>query len=180
MVIVIIIIIIIKKKNYFRNELNLDHLKDLYSKKTDDVNRPTSSGLKSKMDLFYKELNQYKNENNYKKQTLNSYLPNDKNFNNNKIVSNTQYTNYIKNSNNNNLNNLNKNLNLNYQQNFEINKKLINKNNSYNANNLSYNEIHAFKQYLKDLSKEEIYNLPYNIKSELMDIFNILSQKLND
>ena len=156
-----------QKKNYFRNELNLDHLKDLYNKKTEDVQRPTQSGLKSKMDLFYQELNQYKNANNYKKQTLNNYFSNDKNLNN-KIASNTQYNNYMRNTNNNNIN-------INYQKNFEINK-----NSSYNWNNITYNEIHAFKQYLKNISKEDINNLPYNMKSELIDIFNILYQKFND
>ena len=161
-----------QKRNYFRNELNLDHLKDLYNKKTEEVQRPTQSGLKSKMDLFYQELNQYKNANNYKKQTLNNYFSNDKNLSNNKIVSNTQYNNYIRNSNNNN-NDINKNIN--YHKNFEINK-----NNSYNWNNISYNEVHAFKQYLKNLSKEDINNLPYNMKSELIDICNILYQKFND
>ena len=52
-----------KKDSYFRNELNLDHLKDLYSKKTEENQRPSQSGLKSKMDLFYQELNDYKKTN---------------------------------------------------------------------------------------------------------------------
>ena len=158
-----------QKKNYFRNELNLDHLKDLYSKKTEDNRRPTKGGLKSKMDLFYQELNEYKNSNNNKKQAFKNYFTNDKFLSNNKyIYNNSQYNNYIKNTNNKNLNL--QNLNINEQNN-------INKN---NGSSLSYNEIHSFKQYLKDLSKEEINNLPYNVKSELKDIFNILYQKFNE
>ena len=158
-----------QKKNYFRNELNLDHLKDLYNKKTEDNHRPTTGGLKSKMDLFYQELNEYKNSNYNKKQTFKNYFNNDKFLSNNKYINNnSQYNNYIKNTNN-------KNLNL---QNLNLNEQInINKN---NGNSLSYNEIHAFKQYLKNLSKEEINNLPYNIKSELKDIFNILYLKFNE
>ena len=159
------------KRNYFRNELNLDHLKDLYSKKTEENQRPSQSGLKSKMDLFYQELNDYKKTNNYKKQVFNNYYTNDK-YLNNKYPSNTQYYNYIKNSNN---------KNINYLQNLNVNEQLnINKNNVNNGNNLSYNEIHAFKQYLKDLSKEDMNKLPYNVKSELKDIFNLLYQKFNE
>ena len=49
----------LQKKNYYRNNgLNLDHLKDLYSKKTEDYKRPTQSMFKSKMDMFYQELNE--------------------------------------------------------------------------------------------------------------------------
>ena len=112
--------------------------------------------------MFYQELNDYKNSNNYKKQAMKNYFTNDKYLNNNKYINHTQYNNYIKNSNNN--RNINEQIN-------------INKN---NGNSLSYNEIHAFKQYLKDLSKEDFYNLPYNVKSELKDIFNILYQKFNE
>jgi len=159
------------KRNYFRNELNLDHLKDLYSKKTEENQRPSQSGLKSKIDLFYQELNDYKKTNNYKKQVFNNYYTNDK-YLNNKFASNTQYNNYIKNSNN---------KSINYLQNLNINEQLnINKNNVNSGNNLSYNEIHAFKQYLKDLSKEDMNKLPYNVKSELKDIFNLLYQKFNE
>ena len=87
----------------------------------------------------------------------------------------TQYNKYMKNSNN---YNLNKN---NYQQNYSINEQInVNKSNLKNKNNISFNEIHTFKQYLQNLSKEELNNLPYNIKSELKDIFNILYQKLNE
>ena len=162
------------KKNYFRNELNLDHLKDLYAKKTEDNPKPGQSGLKSKMDLFYQELNEYKKSNNYKKQGFNNYYTNDK-YLNNKLTSHTQYTNYIKNSNHNLSNNSN------YLQNLNINNQInINKNNVNIGSNLSYNDIHAFKLYLKDLSKEDMINLPYNIKNELKDIFNILYQKLSE
>ena len=162
-----------QKKNYFRNELNLDHLKDLYNKKTDDYHKSNQVGLKTKMDMFYKELNDYKNLNNYKKQTIKNYYSNDNFINNNKFISNTQYNNYMKNRTNNNY--LNKNLN--YQLNTNNEKININKNDS---DTLSYNDIHNFKQFLKDLSKEEMYNLPYNIKSELKEIFNILYQRFNE
>ena len=121
------------------------------------------------MDLFYQELKEYKNSNNNKKPIFKNYFTNDKFLSNNKYINNnSQYNNYIKNTNV-------KNLNL---QNLNLNEQInINKN---NGSSLSYNEIHSFKQYLKDLSKEEINNLPYNVKSELKEIFNILYQKFNE
>ena len=158
-----------QKKNYFRNEMNLDHLKDLYSKKTEG--KPSQTNLKPKIDLFYQELNDYKKSNNYKNPMLKNYYTNDE-YLNNKYSSNTQYNNFIRNSNNN-----SSNKSKNYLQNFNFNER-ANINN--NINDLSYNEIHAFKQYLKDLSEEEMNNLPFNVKSELRDIFNILYQKFKE
>ena len=159
-----------QKKNYFRNELNLDHLKDLYSKKTEEI--PSQTNLKVKMDLFYKELNDYKKSNNYQNQMLKNYYTNDK-YLSDKYSSNTQYNQFIRNSNN------NSSKSKNYLQNFNFNEH-ININNNININDLSYNEIHAFKLFLKDLSKEEMNNLPYNVKSELKDILNILYKKFNE
>ena len=152
-----------KNNNYMRNELNLDHLKNLYNKKTEDNRRPTQYGLKTKMEIFYQELNDYKNSNNHKKEALNNLYNNDKYLNSKRYGNNTHYTDYI--------NNWNKKINC--QSNEQNNNKVS------NGCNLSYSEIHAFKQYIKNMSKEEINNLSYNIKSELKEIFNILYQKFN-
>jgi hypothetical protein len=159
----------LQKKNYYRNNgLNLDHLKDLYSKKTEDYKRPTQSMFKSKMDMFYQELNEYKNANYNKKKELKNYSKKNKYFNNNTFMANTQYGDYNLN------NNINSNININ-QNNNNINNKNI-----FNGNQIGFNEISAVKRYLNDLTKEEINNLPMNIKTELKDIFNILYQKLNE
>ena len=164
----------LQKKNYYRNiGLNLDHLKDLYSKKTEDSKRPTQSNFKSKMDMFYQELNEYKNANYNKKKELKNYSKKNKYINNNNFMANTQYNDY--NLNNNINSNINSNININQNNNYNINNK-----NSFNGNQIGFNEISAVKKYLNDLTKEEINNLPMNIKTELKDIFNILYQKLND
>ena len=52
------------------------------------------------MDLFYKELNDYKKSNNYQNQMLKNYYTNDK-YLYDKYSSNTQYNQFIRNSNNN-------------------------------------------------------------------------------
>ena len=164
-----------QRKNYFRNELNLDHLKDLYTKKTENNKIPTQT-LKSKMDMFYKELNEYKNENNRKKQTLKSFFTNDKYLNNNKFISNTQYKDYLNNYGSN-YSSSNKNLKKTMNINEPINMNKINLN--MDNNNITYKEIHAVKEYLNNLSKEEMVNLPHDIKCEIKEIFNILYQKFN-
>ena len=160
-----------QKRNNYRNGLNLDHLKDLYSKKTEDNKRPTQSIFKSKMDMFYQELNEYNKANNNKKMELKNYSKKNKYTNNNNYMANTQYSEYVKNNTKSNMNNYQ---NLKNENNDNINK------NVFNGNKIGYNEIVAVKKYLNDLSKEEINNLPNEIKTELKDIFNILYQKLND
>ena len=159
----------LQKRNYYRNGVNLDHLKDLYSKKTEDSKRPTQSMFKSKMDMFYQELNEYKNANYNKKKELKNFSKKNKYINNNNFMANTQYNEYIKYNNNNNFNMKN-----NKNDNNNIN------NNGENGNKMGFNEILAVKNYLNELSKEEINNLPIETKNELKDIFNILYQKLND
>ena len=162
----------LQKRNYYRNGLNLDHLKDLYLKKTEDSKRPTQSMFKSKMDMFYQELNEYKNANYNKKKELKNYSKKNKYINNsNKYQSNTQYNEYINIKNNTNTN----------SNNYLIKNDINNgEKNIFNGNNIGYNEIFAVKNYLNELTKEEINNLPDNIKIELKDIFNILYQKLNE
>ena len=171
-----------KRNTNYRNGLNLDHLKDLYSKKTEDSKRPTQSMFKSKMDMFYQELNEYKNANYIKKNQLNKntytkknkYSSNTANNNNNYYyMANTQYNEYIKS------NNITSNSNMNINQNIQNENNNVNKN-SFNGNKIGYNEISAVKKYLKDLTKEEMDNLPMNLKTELKEIFNILYQKLSD
>ena len=159
----------LQKRNYYRNGLNLDHLKDLYSKKTEDSKRPTQSMFKSKMDMFYQELNEYKNANYNKKKELNNYSKKNRYMNNNNYMANTQYKEYTKINNNSNMNNYQNMKN----ENNNINKSI------FNGNKIGYNEILAVKNYLNSLSKDEINNLPTEIKNELKDIFNILYQKLN-
>ena len=157
-----------QKRNYYRNGLNLDHLKDLYSKKTEDYKIPKKSMFKSKMDLFYQELNEYKNANYNKKKELKNYSKNNIYLNNN-YAPNTQLNDFIKYTNNSKMSNNN-----------NPKKENINNNNGLDENNIGYNEINNVKKYLNDLSKEEMNNLPNNIKTELKEIFNILYQKLND
>ena len=125
--------------------------------------------FKSKMDIFYQELNEYKNANYNKKKELKNYLKKNKYINNNNFMANTQYNDYNLN------NNIDSNININQNNNYNINNK-----NSFNGNQIGFNEISAVKKYLNDLTKEEINNLPMNIKTELKDIFNILYQKLNE
>jgi hypothetical protein len=79
----------LQKRNYYRNGLNLDNLKDLYPKKTEDSKRPTHSMFKSKMDMFYQELNEYKNANYNKKKELKNYNKKSKYIYNNNFVANT-------------------------------------------------------------------------------------------
>ena len=159
----------LQKRNYYRNGLNLDNLKDLYPKKTEDSKRPTHSMFKSKMDMFYQELNEYKNANYNKKKELKNYYKKSKYIYNNNFVANTQYNDYIKNNNN---------LNINNYPNIKNDNNNITKNNVFNGNKIGYNEIASIKKYLNDLSKDEINKLPIEIKNELKDIFNILYQKL--
>ena len=83
-------------------------------------------------------------------------------------MTNTQYNDYKKN-----------NLNLNDYQNVKNENNNENKN-IFNGNKIGYNEILAVKNYLNDLTKEEINNLPQEVKTELKNIFNILYQKLNE
>jgi hypothetical protein len=141
-------------------------------KKTEDSKRPTQSMFKSKMDMFYQELNEYKNANYNKKKELKNYSKKNKYINNsNKYQSNTQYNEYINIKNNTNTN----------SNNYLIKNDINNgEKNIFNGNNIGYNEIFAVKNYLNELTKEEINNLPDNIKIELKDIFNILYQKLNE
>ena len=169
-----------QRKSYFRNELNLDHLKDLYTKKAENNKIPTQS-LKSKMDMFYKELNEYKNENNRKKQTLKNFFTNDKYLNNNKFISNNQYKDYLNNYGSNYSSSSNKNLKKTMNINEQINMNKVNSNmeNNNNNSNITYKEIHAVKEYLNNMSKEEMVNLPHDIKCEIKEIFNILYQKFN-
>ena len=84
-------------------------------------------------------------------------------------MANTQYNEYIK---------YNNNYNFNMKNNKNDNNNI--NNNGDNGNKIGYNEILAVKNYLNELSKEEINNLPIETKNELKDIFNILYQKLND
>ena len=164
----------LQKRNYYRNGLNLDNLKDLYPKKTEDSKRPTHSMFKSKMEMFYQELDEYKNANYNKKKELKNNTKKNKYIyiHNNNFIANTQYNDYIKNNNNSNINN--------YQNIKNDNNILNNNNNIFNGNKIGYNEIVIFKKYLNDLSKDEINNLPIEIKNELKDIFNILYQKLTN
>ena len=76
----------LQKRNYYRNGLNLDNLKDLYPKKTEDSKRPTHSMFKSKMEMFYQELDEYKNANYNKKKELKNYYKKSKYIYNNKIL----------------------------------------------------------------------------------------------
>ena len=165
-----------KRNTNYRNEFNLDHLKDLYSKKTEDSKRSNQSMLKSKMDMFCQELNEYKNANYLKKKELNKnkYMNNINNNNNTKnyFMPNAPYNDYNK------MNNINSNLKVNQNMQNENNNN-VNKN-SFNGNKIGYNEISAVKKYLNELSKDELNSLPMNIKTELKDIFNILYQKLNE
>ena len=140
------------KKDYFKSELNLDHLKDLYIKKGDDSKHPKTT-LKSKMDNFYKELNDFKISNKNQKSSLKNYF-NDKYVNINKYITKS---NYLSNSKNNE---------------FKYNQ-------DDNRSEKFYKDIKSLKQSLKELPKEDFINLPFNIKSELKDIFNILCQIFN-
>ena len=75
----------------------------------------------------------------------------------------------------------NSNININNYQNIKNDNNILNNNNNiFNGNKIGYNEIVIFKKYLNDLSKDEINNLPIEIKNELKDIFNILYQKLTN
>jgi hypothetical protein len=60
----------------------------------------------------------------------------------------------------------------------QINMNKINPNMDSN-NKITYKEIHAVKEYLNNMSKEEMVNLPHDIKCEIKEIFNILYQKFN-
>ena len=162
----------LQKRNYYRNGLNLDHLKDLYSKKTEDIKRPTQSIFKSKMDMFYQELKEYNNANYNKKKELKNYSKKNKYMNNNNYMANTQYNDYIKNNESSNK--------VNYPNQIVNDEKNTENKNIFNGNKIGYNEILAVKRYLNDLTKEEVNNLSIEIKNELKDIFNILYQKLND
>ena len=99
---------------------------------------------------------------------------NNNNNNNNKdyFMPNAPYNDYNK------INNINSNINANQNIQNEKNNN-VNKN-SFNGNKIGYNEISAVKKYLIELTKDELNNLPMNIKMELKDIFNILYQKLNE
>ena len=169
-----------KRNTNYRNDFNLDHLKDLYSKKTEDSKRSNQSMLKSKMDMFYQELNEYKNANYIKKKELNKniyskknkYMKNTNNNIKNYFMPNAPYNDYNK------INNINLNINANQNIQKDINNNVDK--NSFNGNKIGYNEISAVKKYLIELTKDELNNLPMNIKMELKDIFNILYQKLNE
>ena len=130
--------------------------------------------------MFYQELNEYKNANYIKKKELNKniyskknkYMKNTNNNIKNYFMPNAPYNDYNK------INNINLNINANQNIQKDINNNVDK--NSFNENKIGYNEISAVKKYLIELTKDELNNLPMNIKMELKDIFNILYQKLNE
>lgn len=156
-----------KRDNYSKNISNFDLSRDRYKKITHNTLN-SKSLIKEKMDLFYQELNKNTEYNKKNISNKNYY------FNYNDYLNKS---NFIMNEKNTILeNNLYKN-----------NEKRINNRNSQiikGSQNVEYkisvDKILNFKKYVQNLTKEEIYNLPYNIQSELKDIYNILNQKLNN
>ena len=155
----------LQKRNYYRNGLNLDHLKDLYSKKTEDIKRPTQSIFKSKMDMFYQELKEYNNANYNKKKELKNYSKKNKYMNNNNYMANTQYNDYIKNNESSNK--------VNYPNQIVNDEKNNENKNIFNGNKIGYNEILAVKRYLNDLTKEEVNNLSIEIQQLRQTVNNL-------
>ena len=154
------------RKNHMHPSLNnflLDKNINKYSTKSHN-----QSLLQNKIDLFYKELNNIGKSN--------------------KKIESKNYADSISK-----LGTINKNNNDNYYESCKYTKKTYQYNNieqrfnrldcDNNKNNnqkkISFSDIYKVKIFIKDLSKEEMMNLPENILNELKDIFNILNEKLN-
>ena len=120
------------------------------------------------MDIFYQELNKEPKYNN-KDNVFNydDYL-NKSNYMINKI---NNYENDFrkKNEKQNNLNNE-----------ININQIINDKSSQKTVNIFPIKEIIIFKQYIKNMTKEEMNSLPYNVQNELKEIYEILNEKLNN
>ena len=116
------------------------------------------------MDLFYQELNKEPKHNNKDNVfNYNDYL--NKSYYMINKINNYENDFWKDNEKQNNLGN-------------EINQ--TKNNNNQKTNIFPIKEIINFKQYIKNLPKEEMNNLPYNIQIELKEIYEILTEKLNN
>ena len=148
-----------KKINYFNDVSRLDFFKNVPTKQI-YVTSESKSIIKEKMDMFYRELN--------KEPKSNINLKENKFFTKNNLNDIRNINDYMKN-NNEKLNNT-----------IYINRNIENKELESNKIDFSsFNKIIRFKQYIKNLNKENMHKLSYDIQSELREICNILNQKIN-